>query len=706
MANETSKQFFRRSADRRYANRWIAGDGIDIGSGDDPLSKLTPYFPLLRSVRPFDLPDGDAMLMDGIPAATYDFVHSSHCLEHLVDPVLALENWIRICRPGGYLIITVPDEDLYEQGVWPSTFNPDHKWTFTIAKPSSWSPKSVNLFDLLHRFVDGIEIIKLELLDSGFQYGQIRLDQTQGALAESAIEFILRKKPPQQTDPASVGNLFALAVSLHAEQRHAEATALYREILKIQPDNVTSMNNLSLLTGRTEARALLRSAVALNPTYLDARINLGKSLLEAGDLTEAEICLREACRLAPTDPRAWLELATVLEAQNRDIEAVEALKPVAAAKDISIDDLMRMGGLLETCGQTQQSIACFQKVLAANPNRAEARIPLGFAQLATGDYHAGGKNITWIWRQVGLDQQARLFIDEQGQPTDLTGQTILLTADSGLGDAIQFVRYAIPLKAQGATVRVECQPALVRLFQNQTGIDFVTPIGVPPPKCDIRVPMHNLIAAFGTTLETIPGGRGYLVAAQDDVTRWAERLDTYPGLKAGLAWAGNPDHVRDKRRSIDPTLLRGLASIPGVTLVSLQKNAPAHDINLIDWSGELTDLSTTAALLTALDLIITVDTAVAHLAGALGRPVWLLNRFDSCWRWLKDRTDSPWYPTMRQFRQARPGDWRPVIADLIEALSERASGQPHRTALPENNRPGPPSGHQTEEHNLESIGLY
>ena len=200
MTNETSKQFFRRSRDMRYASRWIVGNGIDIGSGDDPLSKLAPHFPLLKSVRDYDLPDGDAMLMEGVANDTYDFVHSSHCLEHLIDPVVALGNWIRICRPGGHLLITVPDEDLYEQGIWPSAFNPDHKWTFTIAKSSSWSPRSANLVYLLCHFINDIEILKVELLDAGFRYNQPVWDQTREALAESAIEFVLRKKANMQHD--------------------------------------------------------------------------------------------------------------------------------------------------------------------------------------------------------------------------------------------------------------------------------------------------------------------------------------------------------------------------------------------------------------------------------------------------------------------------------------------------------------------------
>jgi SAM-dependent methyltransferase len=194
MVQEASKSLIRRSFDRRYLTRWFVGDGIDIGAGDDSLGKFASFFPLVGSVRAWDLQDGDAMQMNGVPDESYDFVHSSHCLEHLVDPFTAMRNWIRICRRGGHLVIAIPDEDLYEQGVFPSTFNADHKWTFTIVKSQSWSPRSINVIDLLKDFSHEVEIIKVELLDSGFIYGLPRQDQTTGTISESAIEIVLRKR--------------------------------------------------------------------------------------------------------------------------------------------------------------------------------------------------------------------------------------------------------------------------------------------------------------------------------------------------------------------------------------------------------------------------------------------------------------------------------------------------------------------------------
>jgi SAM-dependent methyltransferase len=191
---ETSKSLIRRSYDKRYATRWLVGHGIDIGAGMDSLAAYVPLFPLMESIWSWDMPDGDAMLMEGVDDASYDFVHSSHCLEHLLDPAVALRNWVRICKPGGHLLIMVPDEDLYEQGVWPSTFNVDHKWTFCIGKQTSWSPRSVNVIDLLKEVCDQVDILKIELLDNGFFYGAQRFDQTLTVLGECAIEIILRRR--------------------------------------------------------------------------------------------------------------------------------------------------------------------------------------------------------------------------------------------------------------------------------------------------------------------------------------------------------------------------------------------------------------------------------------------------------------------------------------------------------------------------------
>lgn len=192
MTHETSKSIMRRLRDSRFISRYFVGDGIDIGAGGDPLGNYSEFFPLMKSVRSWDLPDGDAQLMASVPDNSFDFVNSSHCLEHMRDPVEAMRNWSRIVKPGGYLVLLVPDEDLYEQRVWPSRFNWDHKTTWTIQKTKSWSPVSVNCTSLLHQFPE-LQILKLELLDESYRYSVHDQDQTLTQIGESAIELILRK---------------------------------------------------------------------------------------------------------------------------------------------------------------------------------------------------------------------------------------------------------------------------------------------------------------------------------------------------------------------------------------------------------------------------------------------------------------------------------------------------------------------------------
>lgn len=191
---ETGKSVTRRTYDSRFINMFFVGSGIDIGAGSDSLKNYKMYFPMINDVRAWDLPDGDAHYMDSVSDNTYDFVHSSHCLEHMLKPEIAFENWIRICKPGGHIIVTVPDEDLYEQGIWPSTYNGDHKTTWTIMKKSSWSPVSINAVDFLAKFVDDIEIIKIDLANRYYIYDRGRWDQTSQGLSECALEFIVRKR--------------------------------------------------------------------------------------------------------------------------------------------------------------------------------------------------------------------------------------------------------------------------------------------------------------------------------------------------------------------------------------------------------------------------------------------------------------------------------------------------------------------------------
>jgi len=695
MANETTKQMLRRSSDRRFSSRWIIGDGIDIGCGPDPLSKLSDFFPLMKSLKPWDLPDGDAMLMGGVPDQTYDFVHSSHCLEHLVDPFLAMANWIRICKEEGYLLLTVPDEDLYEQGVWPSTFNSDHKWTFTILKSRSWSPRSVSVIRLLERFQEDVEIVKIEKLDSGFVYGQPRGDQTLGGLAESAIEIVLKKKtrtagtkPAEASRDASAafaeaarrheaGVRFAEAVTHHQSGRAEQARVAYQSILAVDPRNQAVLNNLALLCPRDLAEHYLRQALVIDANYVDALVNLAGLLLEGERAVEAKEIYRRALALAPEDLRAIAGSRQALEAMGDFEGAIQLLEAKMECFDKREDVYCLLAKYCENLGRTDDALAYLDRALRINPGHVEAHIYVGRQQFKKGNFGKGSEGIAWIWHDRIPSSQIGLFVDDAGQPVRQDDRTVVLCADSGLGDTLQFVRYAQLLKKLGAQVVLECQPELVRLIRKMTAVDRVHAIGQLEGKFDIRMPLHNLIGAFRTTLDTIPNIVPYLQADADEAAAYRRRVDQHAGFRVGLFWSGNPEHPRNASRSIAPTLWAPIVEQEGVSFFSLQKGADAGALNLIDWSSEFADMACTAALVEALDLVITVDSSVAHLAGALGRRVWLLNRFDSCWRWLEHRNDSPWYPTLTQFRQTVPGQWSDVLekvsVELAAAVQQRTS---------------------------------
>ncbi|MBN8902855.1 MAG: hypothetical protein J0H57_17645, partial [Rhodospirillales bacterium] len=258
-----------------------------------------------------------------------------------------------------------------------------------------------------------------------------------------------------------------------------------------------------------------------------------------------------------------------------------------------------------------------------------------------------------------------------GEP--LAGRTLPVHAEQGMGDMVQFARYLPHLPRDGHVI-LEVHPPLVRLLRQMPGVDAVLGIGEALPAYDLRIPMMSLPLALGLTgAEDVSATIPYLRADPDRSAAWRARPDALPGRRVGVVWAGNPERMRmDRRRSVPAALLAPLAAIPGVSLVSLQKGPAAADAGAagvaVDWTEELTDFTDTAALIAALDLVIGVDTAVIHVAGALGRPVWLLNRFDTCWRWERNCTDSRWYPTLRQFRQATPGDWSAVVAEVAAAL--------------------------------------
>jgi hypothetical protein len=291
----------------------------------------------------------------------------------------------------------------------------------------------------------------------------------------------------------------------------------------------------------------------------------------------------------------------------------------------------------------------------------------------------GWREYEWRWQVADMAASRRDFSQPQWSGEAAAGRTLLIHAEQGLGDTLHFCRYATLAADRGMRVIMQVQTPLVRLLRNLPGVDQVVARGDDLPAFDLHCPMQSLPLAFGTTLTTIPAGSAYLRADAAVAAAWGVRIDAMGDRRprVGVAWAGNPGMIRDASRSLRPARLAPLSGLAGLHFFSLQKDGPPA-AGLTDLMGEMADFADTAGLICNLDLVISVDTAVAHLAAGLGKPVWLLDSFDPDWRWLLGRRDSPWYPSLRVYRQPRPGDWDAVLDAVAGDLRGMEEARPAR----------------------------
>jgi hypothetical protein len=316
-------------------------------------------------------------------------------------------------------------------------------------------------------------------------------------------------------------------------------------------------------------------------------------------------------------------------------------------------------------------VEAFEKAITLRADYALAHWNLGLILLSLGDFQRGWAEYEWRWRRPEYARHDH-FKRPRWDGTQLGRRRILLHTEQGFGDVIQFIRFVPKVVERGGKVILACHSELRRLLSKIEGVQQWIDPGETLPEFDVHCPLMSLPKVFGTTVQTVPGQAPYLAAGAELAERWRERVEGLPGRKVGLAWAGRPGHGNDRNRSIRLNQLEKLGIVAGVSFVSLQKGEAARQqtpgLTITDWTADLNDFADTAALIANLDLVIAVDTAVAHLAGALGKPVWVLLPFVPDWRWMLDREDSPWYPTMRLFRQPAIGDWETPISRIVEAL--------------------------------------
>jgi tetratricopeptide (TPR) repeat protein len=457
-----------------------------------------------------------------------------------------------------------------------------------------------------------------------------------------------------------------------------EATEVFRKVVALDPGIPEAWNNLGnalVNTGRANnAIEAFERAVKSKLDFDDAFSNLGGALALVNRWDEAREAYQRAISINPNSPEAWNNLGTALAREGNARGAINAFSRSVALRPEFGEAHSNLAGALADAGRYDESIASSRRAIELSPDNAAAHWNLAMMLLLKGDFAAGWVEGEWRWQVInkphGLTQP-------QWKGEALEGRTILLHAEQGRGDTIQFVRYVPMVAARGGRVILRCQRELVRLFSGLPGVHRVIASDDPLPPFDLHCPLMSLPLAFGTERSTIPESRGYLRADESLVKAWSARLSPNASrLRVGLAWAGNPEHQNDRNRSIALATLGPLADVGGVEWYSLQKG-PAREqiqavpqLRLIDQTNELADFADTAALVANLDLVLAVDTAVAHLSAAMGRRTWLLLPFVPDWRWLLDRDDSPWYPTARLLRQPTAGDWASVLRDVAEHLRE------------------------------------
>jgi Flp pilus assembly protein TadD len=435
-----------------------------------------------------------------------------------------------------------------------------------------------------------------------------------------------------------------------------------------------------------EAVAAYRQALEARPGDPIAQCNLGVVLRELGEFDAAEEVLRAAVAERPEFVPALGNLGLVLCDLDRPEEAAEALEKAAALNPQAAEIHFALAGAYSALYRLEEAKASYRQALALRPAFVPTRWNLSHLELLTGSFREGWELFESRWAIEPLASRRWSGVQPQWVGQDLRGKTLYVFSEQGFGDTIQFVRY-VPLAVErGARVILRVQPELVRLATTLAGVQDVGPIGGTPPECDFYCPIMSLPRAFGTTPETIPGAVPYFTADRDAVEAWQRRLGDPGPLRVGLVWSSGIRHYERSifyagvAKSMTLAQLAPLAGVRGVVFYSLQKGEPAREaarpppgMRLVDLSAGLGDFADSAALIETLDLVISVDTAAVHVAGALGKPVWNLVKYHACWRWLRGRSDSPWYPTMRLFRQPEPGDWTSVVEEAARALHALAA---------------------------------
>ncbi len=482
-------------------------------------------------------------------------------------------------------------------------------------------------------------------------------------------------------------------MDLHLDVSGASGEAWMRKAIAANADEWTAHFGLATSLrnqGRMdEAVSAFEKALQLSPGNLHCLAQLSDCMLSQKAPAVAETYARKGVATNEGVPVAWTNLGVALVAQDRFEEATAAFEQaerLAQELGEGSDEHLNLAMCLRDTGRLRESLDIYERKLPTHPSAA-LHTQYAHSLLTSGNLLEGWYQYEFRWLQPPLLALRPSFRKPLWSGQDLRGRTILLRTEQGIGDVIQFIRYAPHVKALGATVLLQARPGVGELARSFPGVDRILDASEPYPEFDFYFHLMSLPRVFGTEIASVPAAVPYLQATPSRRTRWAERLNGAGLFKVGIVWAGDAGHLRDRYRSVPLNALAPLADIDNVQFYSLQKGAAAAEaanppagMRLIDLGPDLEDFADTAAVIEQLDLTICVDTSVAHLAGALGKPVWLLLPTPAEWRWMTEREDSPWYPTMRLFRQQRQGDWAGVMASVHDALEFEIRSKAARSA--------------------------
>lgn len=518
-----------------------------------------------------------------------------------------------------------------------------------------------------------------------------------------------------------LNKIFSNALACHQAGQPQQAAKLYRQILNIDGDHAQASNNLGAifmsLGSIGEAVSCFLNALRANADFFAAHLNLGKAYKKMGRYSEATDSFRRALAIQPDHIPAYFDLSFLCYQLGDTSGAISCCKKALALDPLSIEAYNNLGNALANQGDIQSAIESYnralqispdgadiyynlanalkgsgrihsaienyQRALALKPDYIDAHWNLSHALLLSGNFLDGWREYEWRFQLPGQhDIYPHRYEVPRWEGATFKGKRLLVHDEQGLGDTLQFVRFLPFVKTLGGTVIFESRKPLLKFLTGFPGIDKLVQRSASAKRAtdfDMFIPLMSLPALFGTTLLTLPAQVPYLYANPKAREAWRDRIEG-GGMKVGIVWSGNPGHANDQNRSCSLELFRPLANICGVKLIGLQAGAAAdqaestaYPMVLENIGKEFVDFADTAGAIEALDLVISVDTAVAHLAGAMGKPVWLMLPCLPDWRWLMDREDSPWYPTMRLFRQPKPGDWPTVIGHIGDCLKQLAA---------------------------------